>query len=41
MEDGSLTFTDADLLAGAADIDGDDLSIADVSFTGCRGCVHR
>ncbi|MFM2607725.1 tandem-95 repeat protein [Vibrio chagasii] len=36
-EDGSLTFTDADLLAGAADIDGDDLSIADVSYTGADG----
>ncbi|WP_116870716.1 tandem-95 repeat protein [Vibrio splendidus] len=36
-EDGSLTFTDADLLAGAADIDGDDLSIADVSYTGAEG----
>ncbi|MFA0070763.1 tandem-95 repeat protein, partial [Vibrio breoganii] len=27
----------ADLLAGAADIDGDDLSIADVSYTGTEG----
>ncbi|MEZ9721015.1 tandem-95 repeat protein [Vibrio splendidus] len=36
-EDGTLTFTDADLLAGAADIDGDDLSIADVSYTGAEG----
>ena len=36
-EDGSLTFTDTDLLAGAADIDGDDLSIADVSYTGGEG----
>ncbi|MFA0524380.1 tandem-95 repeat protein [Vibrio sp. 10N.222.52.C3] len=36
-EDGTLTFTDADLLAGAADIDGDDLSITDVSYTGTEG----
>ncbi|SBS31810.1 tandem-95 repeat protein [Vibrio toranzoniae] len=36
-EDGSLTFTDADLLAGAADIDGDELSITDVSYTGAEG----
>ncbi|MFA0347607.1 tandem-95 repeat protein, partial [Vibrio sp. 10N.222.55.C6] len=36
-EDGTLTFTDADLLAGAADIDGDDLSITDVSYTGAEG----
>ncbi|QPK06363.1 tandem-95 repeat protein [Vibrio kanaloae] len=36
-EDGSLTFADADLLAGAADIDGDELSITDVSYTGAEG----
>ncbi|MFA0554693.1 tandem-95 repeat protein, partial [Vibrio sp. 10N.222.55.A1] len=36
-EDGTLIFTDADLLAGAADIDGDDLSISDVSYTGAEG----
>ncbi|MEZ9145580.1 tandem-95 repeat protein, partial [Vibrio sp. 10N.286.52.C3] len=36
-EDGTLIFTDADLLAGAADIDGDDLSIVDVSYTGAEG----
>ncbi|MGF1851013.1 tandem-95 repeat protein [Vibrio satsumensis] len=36
-EDGTLIFTDADLLAGAADIDGDDLSITDVSYTGAEG----
>ncbi|OBS95684.1 polymer-forming cytoskeletal family protein [Vibrio tasmaniensis] len=36
-EDGTLVFTDADLLAGAADIDGDDLSITDVSYTGAEG----
>ncbi|MDA0146764.1 tandem-95 repeat protein, partial [Vibrio sp. RW] len=34
---GSLTFTDADLLAGAADIDGDELPITDVSYTGAEG----
>ncbi|GAL38278.1 T1SS secreted agglutinin RTX [Vibrio maritimus] len=37
QEDGSLTFTDEQLLAGASDIDGDDLSVADVSFTGTDG----
>ncbi|WP_163938752.1 cadherin-like domain-containing protein, partial [Paraferrimonas sp. SM1919] len=36
-EDGSLTFTDAQLLAGASDIDGDDLSVADVSYSGSDG----
>ncbi|WP_434567821.1 tandem-95 repeat protein [Vibrio chagasii] len=36
-EDGTLIFTDADLLAGAADIDGDDLSVTDVSYTGAEG----
>ncbi|WP_139137331.1 tandem-95 repeat protein, partial [Vibrio tasmaniensis] len=36
-EDGTLIFTDADLLAGATDIDGDDLSITDVSYTGAEG----
>ncbi|MEZ8438255.1 tandem-95 repeat protein [Vibrio splendidus] len=36
-EDGTLIFTDADLLEGAADIDGDDLSITDVSYTGAEG----
>ncbi len=37
QEDGSLTFTDEQLLAGASDIDGDDLSVADVSYTGTDG----
>ncbi|TKF56686.1 tandem-95 repeat protein, partial [Vibrio kanaloae] len=36
-EDGSLTFTDEQLLAGASDIDGDELSITDVSYTGAEG----
>nr|WP_102363303.1 tandem-95 repeat protein [Vibrio cyclitrophicus]PMF46988.1 polymer-forming cytoskeletal family protein [Vibrio cyclitrophicus] len=36
-EDGSLTFTDEQLLAGASDIDGDELSVADVSYTGTEG----
>ncbi|WP_051333590.1 tandem-95 repeat protein [Aliagarivorans marinus] len=36
-EDGSLTFTDEQLLAGASDIDGDDLSVADVSYSGADG----
>ncbi|MFS1911504.1 tandem-95 repeat protein [Vibrio sp. 10N.286.48.B7] len=37
QEDGSLTFTDAQLLAGATDVDGDDLTVADVSYTGTEG----
>ncbi|WP_060981415.1 tandem-95 repeat protein [Vibrio splendidus] len=36
-EDGSVTFTDEQLLAGASDIDGDELSVADVSYTGAEG----
>ncbi|WP_141273722.1 cadherin-like domain-containing protein, partial [Vibrio comitans] len=36
-EDGTLTFTDEQLLAGADDIDGDTLSISDVSYTGADG----
>ncbi|TKF76781.1 tandem-95 repeat protein, partial [Vibrio kanaloae] len=36
-EDGSLTFTDEQLLAGASDVDGDELSVADVSYTGAEG----
>ncbi|MEQ3696030.1 MAG: tandem-95 repeat protein, partial [Pseudomonadales bacterium] len=36
-EDGTITITDAELLAGASDVDGDTLSIADVSYTGTDG----
>ncbi|MFA0141807.1 tandem-95 repeat protein [Vibrio kanaloae] len=36
-EDGSFTFTDEQLLAGASDIDGDELSVADVSYTDAEG----
>ncbi|GAM72675.1 T1SS secreted agglutinin RTX [Vibrio sp. JCM 19236] len=36
-EDGTLTFTDEQLLAGADDIDGDTLSVSDVSYTGADG----
>ncbi|WP_123056815.1 tandem-95 repeat protein, partial [Vibrio cyclitrophicus] len=36
-EDGTLTFTDADLLTGATDIDGDDLSISEVTYSGTDG----
>ncbi|MGR5468521.1 tandem-95 repeat protein, partial [Vibrio astriarenae] len=36
-EDGTLTFTDADLLAGATDIEGDDLSVEGISYTGTDG----
>ncbi|WP_394245634.1 tandem-95 repeat protein, partial [Vibrio astriarenae] len=38
-EDGTLTFTDADLLTGATDIDGDDLSVESVSYTGTDGIL--
>ncbi|WP_121877798.1 tandem-95 repeat protein, partial [Umboniibacter marinipuniceus] len=37
VEDTSLIFTDADLLAGASDIEGDDLSVAGVSYSGSDG----
>ncbi|MDO6777591.1 tandem-95 repeat protein, partial [Shewanella sp. 3_MG-2023] len=36
-EDNSISFTDADLLANASDIEGDDLSIQDVSYSGNAG----
>ncbi|MDN2483094.1 tandem-95 repeat protein [Vibrio agarivorans] len=39
QEDGILTFTDADLLNGATDIDGDDLSIDGVSYNGTNGIL--
>ncbi|MDR9829281.1 tandem-95 repeat protein, partial [Vibrio sp. FNV 38] len=38
-EDGTLTFTDADLLTGATDIDGDDLSVEGVSYSGTDGIL--
>ncbi|WP_206382607.1 tandem-95 repeat protein, partial [Vibrio kanaloae] len=38
-EDGTLLFTDADLLAGASDIDGDELSIENVLYTGADGVL--
>ncbi|WP_422454154.1 tandem-95 repeat protein [Vibrio harveyi] len=38
-EDGLLTFTDADLLTGATDIEGDDLSIEGVTYTGADGVL--
>ncbi|MDW1947686.1 tandem-95 repeat protein [Vibrio sp. 812(2023)] len=38
-EDGTLLFTDADLLEGASDIDGDDLSIENVIYTGADGVL--
>ncbi|MDR9830452.1 cadherin-like domain-containing protein, partial [Vibrio sp. FNV 38] len=34
-----LTFTDADLLTGATDIDGDDLSVEGVSYSGTDGIL--
>ncbi|MFA0692809.1 cadherin-like domain-containing protein, partial [Vibrio splendidus] len=36
-EDGTLTFTDAQLLAGASDADGETLSIDSVTYTGTDG----
>ncbi|RMA82769.1 tandem-95 repeat protein, partial [Umboniibacter marinipuniceus] len=36
-EDGNITITDAQLLAGATDVDDDSLSVADVSYTGTDG----
>ncbi|MDA0145489.1 tandem-95 repeat protein, partial [Vibrio sp. RW] len=38
-EDGTLLFTDEDLLAGASDIDGDELSIENVLYTGADGVL--
>ncbi|WP_045495939.1 tandem-95 repeat protein [Vibrio hyugaensis] len=38
-EDGILTFTDEDLLTGATDIDGDDLSVEGVTYTGADGVL--
>ena len=38
-EDGSITFTDAQLLQGASDIDGDNLEVANVSYTGTDGVL--
>ncbi|MDR9826884.1 tandem-95 repeat protein, partial [Vibrio sp. FNV 38] len=38
-EDGTLTFTDADLLTGATDIDGDDLSVEGVTYSGTDGIL--
>ena len=39
-EDGTLTFSDEDLLQGAADIDGDDLSIESVTYSGDQGVLQ-
>ncbi|WP_156493354.1 cadherin-like domain-containing protein, partial [Oleiphilus sp. HI0125] len=36
-EDSTITITDADLLAGATDVDGDTLTISDVSYSGTDG----
>ncbi|AGV20411.1 hypothetical protein N646_4602 [Vibrio alginolyticus NBRC 15630 = ATCC 17749] len=38
-EDGTLTFTDADLLAGATDIEGDNLTVEGVSYDGGDGIL--
>ncbi|MFA0088803.1 cadherin-like domain-containing protein, partial [Vibrio sp. 10N.261.51.F12] len=37
QEDGSITFSDAQLLTNASDIDGDDLSITHVTYEGSEG----
>lgn len=39
QEDGYLTFTDSDLLENAVDIDGDDLTVEDVTYTGTDGIL--
>ena len=38
-EDGVLTFNDQDLLTGATDIEGDDLSVEGVTYTGADGVL--
>ncbi|MFA0617288.1 cadherin-like domain-containing protein, partial [Vibrio splendidus] len=38
-EDGTLTLTDAQLLAGASDADGETLSIDSVTYTGTDGVL--
>ncbi|WP_284204209.1 tandem-95 repeat protein, partial [Psychromonas marina] len=38
-EDGVIVITDAQLLANATDVDGDELSIADVTYTGTDGVL--
>ena len=38
-EDGSLTFTPAQLLAGAKDVDGDSLSVVDLQLTSGNGAL--
>ncbi|MDF4941993.1 tandem-95 repeat protein, partial [Vibrio parahaemolyticus] len=38
-EDGTLIFTDADLLAGATDIEGDNLTVEGVSYDGGDGIL--
>ncbi|MDR9829636.1 tandem-95 repeat protein, partial [Vibrio sp. FNV 38] len=39
QEDGILTFTDAHLLRGATDLEGDDLSVEGVSYSGTDGIL--
>nr|WP_188047949.1 cadherin-like domain-containing protein [Vibrio vulnificus] len=38
-EDGILTFTDADLLTGATDVEGDNLTVDGVTYTGADGVL--
>ncbi|WP_199449653.1 tandem-95 repeat protein, partial [Vibrio harveyi] len=38
-EDGLLTFTDADLLTGATDVEGDNLTVEGVTYTGADGVL--
>ncbi|GAM59450.1 RTX toxin, putative [Vibrio ishigakensis] len=39
LEDGTLLITDEQLLANATDIDGDELSVSDVSYSGDQGSL--
>ncbi|GAL30670.1 T1SS secreted agglutinin RTX [Vibrio variabilis] len=38
-EDGTITFTQEDLLNGATDVDGDDLTVTDVAYSGSDGAM--
>ncbi|MCV5735904.1 cadherin-like domain-containing protein, partial [Escherichia coli] len=38
-EDGSILFTQEDLLSGAIDIDGDDLTVTSINYSGDEGTV--
>ncbi|MCV6022958.1 cadherin-like domain-containing protein, partial [Escherichia coli] len=38
-EDGSILFTQEDLLSGAIDIDGDDRTVTSINYSGDEGTV--